>query len=73
MLRPGGHMLFSIRDDMLVPETDQGCGFQTALNQLVESGKMTHVDSIGYAKYKGLELGPCMSETPAQVKIYKKL
>lgn len=72
VLRPGGHLLFSIRDDMMDPATDEGCNFVGKLEELVAAGEMSFVDSVSYAKYRGLDLGPCMSETPASVKIYKK-
>ena len=72
VLRPGGVLLFSIRDDMMDPATDQGCNFVGKLDELVAAGEMQLVDSVPYKKYKGLELGDCMSETPASVKIYQK-
>lgn len=72
VLRPGGYLLFSIRDNMMDPDTDEGCNFVGKLEELVIAGEMIFVDSVAYAKYRGLDLGPCMSETPASVKIYKK-
>ena len=72
VMRPGGHLLFSIRDDMLNNDTDEGCDFVGKLAEHQEAGELTLVSTIPYAKYRGLDLGPCMSETPASVKIYRK-
>ena len=33
-LRPGGHLIFTIRDDMLDNATDEGCNFIGKLNEL---------------------------------------
>ena len=72
VLRPGGYLLFAIRDDMLDAATDQGCNFIGKLEELVAAGEMTPVESVPFVKYRGLDLGAHMSETPATVKIYKK-
>ena len=72
VLRPGGYLLFSIRDDMMDPATDEGCDFSGKLDELCASGVIQFIDSVPYAKYQGLDLGPCMSEKLASVKIYQK-
>ena len=72
-LRPHGFIVFAIRDDMMNNATDQGCDFVGKLSSLVAAGEIELVVSTPYQKYKGLSLGPCMSETPAAIKIYKKL
>ena len=36
VLRPGGHMIFSIRDIYMNPETDNGMGFSVKLTELEE-------------------------------------
>lgn len=53
-LRPGGYMIFSIRDIYLNPETDNGMNFVGKLAELEEQGVMNHIETIHYTKYKGL-------------------
>ena len=47
-LKPGGHMLFTIRDIYLNNETDKGMNYVGKLAELVESGAMIHVESVNY-------------------------
>ena len=42
------------------------------LAELEEAGKLAHVDSVCYTKYKGLDFGSSYSEESANVKIYRK-
>ena len=72
VLRPGGYLIFSIRDVYFDPTTDEGCGFKPKIDELLAAGKMKLVSSTPYRKYQGLDLGPFMSENPASVKIYAK-
>ena len=71
-LKPGGHMIFSIRDIYLNPETDNGMNFVGKLAELEEAGKMIHVETIHFLKYKGLDFGSGYMEEGANVKIYRK-
>ena len=40
VLRPGGHLLFTIRDDMMNNETDEGCDFVGKLAEHVAAGEL---------------------------------
>ena len=53
-LRPGGHMIFTIRDIYLNPETDNGMNFSGKLAELEEQGQIIHIETVHYTKYKGL-------------------
>lgn len=72
-LKPGGLMVFSIKDVYLNPETDSGMNFVGKLAELEAAGKMVNVDTVHYTKYEGLQLGASYQEEGANVKIYKKL
>jgi len=53
-LKPGGHLIFSIRDIYRDPETDNGMGFVGKIAELEEQGKMLHVETVHFKKYEGL-------------------
>lgn len=53
-LRPGGHMIFTIRDIYLDPATDNGMNFTGKMAELEAAGKMIHVETIHFTKYEGL-------------------
>ena len=69
-LRPGGHMIFSIRDIYLNPETDNGMNFVGKLAELEQAGKIIHVETLHFEKYKGLQFGSGYMQEGANVKIY---
>ena len=71
-LRPGGYMIFSIRDIYLNPETDNGMNFVGKLAELEQQGSMILVESVHFTKYEGLEFGSGYMEEGANVKIYQK-
>ena len=43
VLRPGGYMIFTIRDIYIDSKTDNGMNFMPKLNELAESGAITHI------------------------------
>ena len=47
-LKPGGYMIFSIRDIYLNPETDNHMNFVGKLTELEQQGKMVHVASVHF-------------------------
>ena len=69
-LRPGGHMVFSIRDIYLNPETDNGMNFVGKLAELEEQGKIRLVENVHFMKYEGLDFGSGYNEEGANVRIY---
>ena len=69
-LRPGGHMIFSIRDIYLNPETDNGMNFSGKLAELEEQGTIIHIETVHFTKYVGLQCGSGYMEEGANVKIY---
>ena len=71
-LRPGGHMIFSIRDIYLNPETDNGMNFVGKLAEMEQAGTMIHIETVHFMKYKGLDFGSGYMEEGANVKIYRK-
>ena len=54
VLRPGGYMIFTIRDIYIDSKTDNGMDFAGKMKELMDSGKMIHVDTVKFIKYKGL-------------------
>ena len=72
VLRPGGYMIFSIRDIYMNPETDNGMGFSVKLTELEAEGKMIPIESVHYTKYEGIQQGSGYMEEGANVKIYQK-
>ena len=71
-LRPGGHMIFSIRDIYLNNATDNGMNFIGKITELEEQGHMIHVKTVHFKKYEGLSFGSGYMEEGANVKIYRK-
>ena len=69
-LRPGGYMIFSIRDIYLSNETDNGQDYVGKMAELEEQRKMIHVETIHFTKYPGLNFGSGYMEEGANVKIY---
>ena len=69
-LKPSGFMAFTIRDIYLSKETDNGMGFSGKLQSLKEAGKIKHICTEKYIKYKGLQFGSGHQEEPANIMIY---
>ena len=42
-LRPGGYMIFTIRDIYIDSKTDNGMNFMPKLNELANAGAITHI------------------------------
>ena len=72
ILRPGGYMVFSIRDIYVNPETDNGMGYSAKLAELEEQGKMILIESKHFIKYEGIDFGSGYMEEGANIKIYQK-
>ena len=72
VLRPGGYLIFSIRDIYMNNETDNGQDYIGKLAELERENKIIPVDSVHFTKYEGLELGTGYHEEGASVKIYLK-
>ena len=73
VLVPGGFFVFSIRDIYLDPATDNGMDFVGKLASLTEAGRIKHLKTLKYTKYKGLQFGSGHQEEPANIMIYQKL
>ena len=73
VLVPNGTFVFSIRDIYLDPATDNGMDFVGKLAQLTADGKIKHIKTVKYTKYKGLQFGSGHQEEPANIMIYQKL
>ena len=71
-LRPGGFMIFSIRDIYLNNDTDNSMGFKDKIDELVDQGVMIHIETKHFTKYKDLDFGSGYMEEGANVKIYQK-
>ena len=56
VLRPGGFMIFSIRDIYMNSETDLGQDYIGKLAELEREGKIIPVDEVHFTKYEGLKL-----------------
>ena len=69
-LRPGGYMIFSIRDIYLDNATDNGTDFVGKLAELEEQGVMIRIDNVHFTKYKGINFGSGHMEEGANVRIY---
>ena len=54
VMRPGAHMIFTIREQYLNPETDFGMNYGPKLAGLVEQGRLELVEKVEYLKYPGL-------------------
>ena len=72
MLRPGGYMIFSIRDIYMSNETDNGQDYIGKLAELEASRLIIPVESVHFTKYEGLQFGSGYMEEGANVKIYQK-
>ena len=72
VLRPGGHIIFSIRDIYMSNETDSGQNYVGKLAELEAEKKIIPVASVPFIKYEGLDFGTGYHSEPAAVKIYQK-
>lgn len=74
-LKPGGIMIFSIRDIYLNSETDFGMNYHGAMEELVQANLMKKVDSIPYTKFQGLSdsLGDVFFEGGANILVFSKI
>ena len=69
-VRPGGYLIFAIRDEMMETITDEGKDYGAELQRMVESGLMTHEYTEKYFHEGRTDLGP--DDKPASLKIYRK-
>ena len=70
VLRPGGHIIFSIRDIYMSSETDSGQNYVGKLAELESENQIIPVASVPFIKYEGLDFGTGYHSEPAAVKIY---
>ena len=70
VLRPGGYMIFSVRDIYLNTETDNGMNYVGKMAELEHQGKILLIDNVHYTKYEGLQFGSGYHEEGANVRIY---